>query len=84
MDRKFHEAFARNFQLATPSASETEAKIKESLVQLLRQTNRAIQADEMDVEVADIRRKIVAREKRIANDRRNFLEMITEEKREET
>jgi len=84
MDRKFQEKFDRDFQRSGPSASETEANIKEALAKLLRRTNRAAQADETEVQVADIKRKIAEHEQWLANDRRNFLEMISDEKQQET
>ncbi len=78
MDRHFQEKFDRDFRPAEPSPSETEANIKTELAKLLRRTNRIAQADETEAQVADINKKIAEREQRLANDRRNYLEMISE------
>jgi tetratricopeptide (TPR) repeat protein len=82
MDRQFQERFDRDFERSIPSASETEANIKEELAKLLRCTNRAAQADETEAQVADIKRNIAEREQRLADDRRNFLEKMPGEKQQ--
>jgi hypothetical protein len=82
MDRKFQERFDRDFQRSSPNASETEANIKEELAKLLRCTNRAAQADETELQVADIKRNLAELEQQLATDRRNLLETMSDEKQQ--
>lgn len=63
MNRKFYERFDKDFRPKEPTASETEAKIKQEIAQIMRSTGSLSEAEAMEADAADIEQKAAEQER---------------------